>query len=87
MAEHFACPRDTCLDLVADEQDVVLVAKCPDFPKVVVIWHDDTGFALDGLDQEGSQVLSMLLKCLSRIVDVVVAYWLASGGAYTSNTW
>ena len=85
MAEHLASPCDTGLDLIADEKDIVLVAKGADLLQVAVVRHDDTCFTLDGLNKECSSVLAVLLKDLTYIIHIVVANRLASRGVDASN--
>ena len=85
MAEHLTRPCNTGLNLVADEKNVVLVAKSANLPQVAVVRHDDTSLALNRLNKERSSVLSMLLKNLTNVIHVVVPDAFASGGADASN--
>ena len=62
MAQHLTRSRDTCLDLVANEENVVLVAKRADLFQVVVIRYYNTGLSLYGLNEERSSVLAMCLE-------------------------
>lgn len=66
VAQKLASTGNAGLDLVADEQDVVLVAQSAGFLEVLYIWYNDTSLTLNRLDQEGSQVGAGLLKGLSE---------------------
>ena len=45
--EHTSGTSDTGLDLVRDEQDVVLLAEVVALFQIAVVWHVDSGLALD----------------------------------------
>ena len=53
IGEELAGAAESRLDLVADQQHVVLVAQLAQRAQEALRRHDDAGFALDGLDQEG----------------------------------
>lgn len=78
-AEHATSSADTSLDLVADEEDVVLLAKLLDIGEVVLIGDNDTGLTLDGLADEGSGLLAVLLENLPQVLNVVVSNMLSGG--------
>ena len=59
VAEEFAGAGDARLDLVADQEHVVFVAEGAHLAEVVVGGDDDAGFALDGLDEESGDVLTV----------------------------
>nr|POE63625.1 hypothetical protein CFP56_04528 [Quercus suber] len=85
VAEQPTGPRDTGLDLIADEQDVVFGAELPQTLEVAVVGYDDAGFALDRLDQDGGRLLAVCLEQLFDRVDVVVRKWLARGRIHTAE--
>lgn len=62
VAEQLASPCDTSLDLVADQQDLVLVAQFSGQLQVIVIRNNNSGLTLDGLNEEGSKSRTDLLK-------------------------
>lgn len=72
VAEHLARSSDAGLDLVADEQDVVLVAERAGFLEVVLGGDYDAGLALDGLDQESSCFRAVRFESGAESIDVVV---------------
>lgn len=72
-AEQLASAGKTGLDLVGDHEDVVLLAELGDLLEVSLIGNHDTGLTLDGLDQEGSNVLAVVLENVLEVLDVVVA--------------
>ena len=55
------------LDLIADKQDVMLRAKRADLAKVSLWRDDDPSFALDGLEEDCSDILAMELERSSDI--------------------
>ncbi len=55
--EEGAGAAEAGLDLVADEEDVVLVADVSQVREIAARRHDDAGFALDGFDEEGARCL------------------------------
>lgn len=72
-AEQLACAGKTGLDLVGDHEDVVLLAELRDLLEVSLVGNHDTSFTLDGLDQEGGDVLAVVLEDVLEVLDVVVA--------------
>ena len=85
VAEHLTSAGNASLDLVTDHEDVVLVAELAHFSEVVLIRDNNTCFALDGLDQESSSVLAVLLENLLEIAYVVVADRLVIGRVRGAN--
>lgn len=84
-AEQTAGSADAGLDLITDEEDVVLLAKSVHLGQVVVVGNDNTGLALDGLNDEGGGVLSMGLQDLFQVGHIVVTDRLAGGGRGGAN--
>jgi hypothetical protein len=56
MPEQLPRPPNSRLHLVADQENVVLVAKRPAFLQVVIVGNDDSRVALDGLDDESGAI-------------------------------
>jgi hypothetical protein len=56
MPEQLPRPPNARLHLIADQKNVVLVAKRPAFLQVVIVGNNDSRVALDGLDDESSEV-------------------------------
>jgi hypothetical protein len=44
--EEFACPRDSSLNLIGDEEDVVLCAQITDLWEIVVIGNNNSRLAV-----------------------------------------
>lgn len=86
-AEHLSCASNTGLDLVADEENVVLLAECLHVTKVAVIWDNDTGLALNWFNDNSSSLLAELLKELLDIGNIVVADGLSGGWVEGANAW
>lgn len=84
-AEQLASAGKTGLDLVGDHEDVVLLAELRDLLEVSLIGNHDTGLTLDGLDQEGGNVLAVVLEDVLEILDVVVADGAAGLGVDRTN--
>src|SRR5690242_2306960 len=85
MAEHLTGPCNTSLDLVANEENVVLVAEGADLSQVAVVRYDNASLTLDGLNKERSSVLAVLLEDLTNIVYIVITDGLASRGVDTAD--
>lgn len=89
-AKHTTSTADTSLDLVTDQENVVLLAKLLNTCEVVLLGNDDTGLALDGLNDESGCVAAMCLEDSLEILHVVVADSLATHGARSAdvgNVW
>lgn len=80
VAEKLTSAGNTRLDLIADQESIVLIAQGSRLLQVVLIWDDDAGLTLDGLNQEGRQVGACLLKGLPQSGLVVVCDGLISAG-------
>lgn len=61
-AQHAAGAANTSLDLIADEENVVLLAEGLDLGEVVLIGDHNTGLALNGFDNESGGVLAVGLE-------------------------
>lgn len=72
MAEQLASPSHTRLYLIADEEDIVLIAKCSAFLQVIVISNNDSRITLDGLNEESSKIVPGSLESFSEGHLVVV---------------
>ena len=72
VAQHLPRARNARLYLIADEQNVVLVAQRADLGEVVVCGDHDAGFALNGLDENGADLGAVSLKGRAQGGDVVV---------------
>ena len=57
-AQQLAGAAEPRLDLVADQETVVLVTQIAQLLQVAARRHDDTGLALDRLDQQRHDVLA-----------------------------
>lgn len=62
------------MNLVTDEQDIVFFAELLALHQVTVIGDKDSGFTLNGLDQETGNFLAVLFQVGLEILGVVVAY-------------
>lgn len=80
VAEQLARPRDTSLDLVADQQDVVLVAQLSGQLQIIVVRNNNSGFTLNRLEEEGSESGTDLLKGLAQSILVIVRNGLVRAG-------
>lgn len=85
VAEELAGAGNTRLDLVTDQEYIVLVAQCASLLQVVLVGDDNTGFTLDGLDQESGQAGTGLLKGLAQSSLVVVQDRLIGPGNGAAN--
>lgn len=72
MAEKPSRPSHARLHLVTDQESVVLKAKCSAFLQVVVVGDNDTCVALDGLNEEGSKIMSGSLERFPECQLVVI---------------
>ena len=77
--------RHTSLDLVADQKHVVLGAKFPDLLQVFIVRDNDTGFSLNRLHQEGSNLVAVRLESDLKVFGVVVPDWPPSEGAHWAD--
>ena len=77
VAQQLAGAGDAGLDLVADEQDVVLLAQLLHFAQVAVRRHDDACFALDRLDDEGGCARAVCFESCGEARRVVEEDFLA----------
>lgn len=84
-AEHLSGTGKTGLDLVGDQEDVVLLAELGDLLEVAIVGDHDTSLTLNGLDQEGADVLAVVLEDVLEVLDVVVADGAAGLGADGAN--
>lgn len=80
VTEQLAGAGNTSLDLIADQQDIVLVAEGAGLLEVVGIGDDNTGFTLNGLDEESSQVGTGGGEGLAESFLVIVSNWLLGAG-------
>lgn len=85
VTEKLTSAGNTRLDLIADQESVVLIAQGSRLLQVVLIWNDDAGLTLDGLDQEGRQIGAGLLKGLPQSGLVVVCDRLVGAGNVTPD--
>ena len=58
MPKQLPRPPNTRLHLIADQKNVVLVAKRPALLQVVIVGNNDSRVALDGLDDESGEILN-----------------------------
>lgn len=86
VAEQLAGTGDTSLDLIADQQDIVLVAEGAGFLEVAWIGDDNTGLALDRLDQEGGKVRTGGLEGFAKSGLVIVCDGLLGAGDGAADT-
>src|SRR6187402_3440531 len=70
--QHTACPAQSCLDLIADEQNIGIPAKLRDLAEVTFIRYYHTRLTLDGLYKEAGHV--GIFQCLLEGRDIVVGY-------------
>jgi hypothetical protein len=85
MPEQFSRPSNACLYLVADQKDVVLVAKCSAFLQVVIIGDNYSGVALDGLNDKSGKIGPGGLEGSSELRLVVVFYQFLGPGDRTAD--
>jgi hypothetical protein len=78
---HIACPAHTRLDLVGDEQDPELVAQLAEIGHPARSRDDDAAFALDGLDEDRSDLGRLDLMTKQRVAQVIDG----RGVAFTSR--
>lgn len=71
-AEHLPGSSETGLDLVNDEENVVLFAQFGAAGEVSVVRDKDTGFALNWLDDEAGDFVSVRFQCCFEVLGVVV---------------
>lgn len=84
-AEKSAGTANAGLNLVADEEDVVLLAESVDLGQVVFVGDNNTSLTLNGLNDESGGVLAMGLQNLLQVGHVVVTDRLAGGGRGGAN--
>jgi hypothetical protein len=77
---------NTSLDLVTDQEYIVLVAQSASLLQVILVGNDDTGLALNGLNQEGGQVRAGRLKGLTQSSLVIVGDGLLGAGDCAPDT-
>jgi hypothetical protein len=63
----------------------VLVAQSSGLLKVIVVWDNNSCLALDGLDQERSQVGASLFKRLAQSSLVIILDWLVGSWNCATN--
>jgi hypothetical protein len=85
VAEQLSSTRDTSLNLITDQQHIVLVAQSSGLLEVIVVWDNNSRLALDGLNQECSQVRARLLKRLAQSSLVIILDWLVGSWNCAAN--
>ena len=85
VAEKLPRPGNTGLDLIADQQGIVLIAQGSGLLQVILVRNNNSCLALDGFDQEGSQVGACFLERFAQSGLVVVRDRLISSGDGAAN--
>ena len=70
--EQLAGAADARLHLVGDEQDVVRVAQVVAFLEIALVRDIDAGFTLDGLDDHGANLVTLLVQHFAQRLGVVI---------------
>lgn len=86
VAEQLASAGNTGLNLIADQQDVVLVAQGSGLLQVIVVGDNNACLALNGLHQEGGEVGTRLLEGLPQGGLIVVGDRLVRSGNGAADT-
>src|ERR1700729_3186459 len=68
-AQHSSCATNSCLYLIADKKNIMLLAQFVDFRQIVVFWDNNTGLSLNWLNNERCSLLSMCLQCCLKVGD------------------
>lgn len=102
MGQVRTSPSKAALYLISNEENIVLLTQLLDFLQVTRGWHDDaapvsqasTYFysdisprrALDWLNHEGHNPLTVLFKGVSDVVNLTISDF-SSGGRYRTDFW
>lgn len=86
VAEQLAGAGNTGLNLIADQQDVVLVAQGSGLLQVILVGDNNACLALNGLHQEGGEVGTRLLEGLPQGGLIVVGDRLVRSGNGAADT-
>jgi len=70
--EHTTSTAEACLNLIADKEYVVLLAKGVHLLEVCVVWHHNTSLSLDWFEKHGSCFVPILCEHGLNVLSVVV---------------